>query len=112
MKLLRQVLALLIVTAYVGATLLQAVPTMAAPAAAMTGMMPDQNSQGDQMPCTGMAPHCVTDLGCVFLVSLPAAPDPDFYTATEWSSVTYAGSPQILHGRSIKPALGPPITIA
>src|SRR5665213_868722 len=110
-KLLRQMLALLIVTAYVGATMLQPAPAAAASASAMSGMMQEHDSQRDHMPCKGMVPHCITDLGCVFLVSLPAMPGPAFYTAAEWSPVNYAGSPQMLHGRSIKPALGPPITL-
>ena len=75
MKLLHRILTLLIVTAYVGATTLQVAPTYAANAdmrhTAMGGMMHEQDSPGDKMPCKGMLPGCVTDLGCIFLVSLP-----------------------------------------
>src|SRR5690242_7100618 len=118
-KLLRQILTLLIVTAYIGATLLQAVPGYAATShatsqmnnAAMGGMMHGQDSPGDKMPCKGMVPGCVTDLGCIFLVSLPAL-DVNLFTVTAWSSVIYPDSDQWLHGRTIKPALGPPIPLA
>ena len=44
--------------------------------------------QGDKMPCKGMLPNCVTDIGCIFLVSLPA-PDLTLVTMTAWSSVIY-----------------------
>ena len=114
-NLLRRILALLIVTAYVGATTLQVAPVFAANAdtgsAAMNGMMHEQDGQGEKMPCKGMLPGCVTDLGCIFLVSLPA-PNVALFTVTAWSSVIYAGSSQSLRGRSIQPALGPPISLA
>ena len=114
-KLLRRILALLILTAYVGATMFQVAPTYAANAdmssAAMNGMMHEHDSPGDKMPCKGMLPGCVTDLGCIFLVSLPA-PDLTLATLTAWSSVIYAGSSRSLPGRTIKPALGPPISLA
>jgi hypothetical protein len=58
-----------------------------------------------------MVPGCVTDLGCIFLMSL-AAPDLTLVTVTAWSSVTYPGLDQALRGRTIKPALGPPISLA
>ena len=115
MKLLRRFLALLIVTAYVGATILQIAPTYAANAdmssLAMGGMIHQQDSPGDKMPCKGMLPGCVADLGCIFLLSLPA-PNVTLFTVTSWSSVIYPGSDQSLRGRSIKPALGPPISLA
>ena len=115
MKLLRQILTLLIVTAYVGATMFQVAPIYAANAdvgsTAMTGMMHEQDNPGDKMPCKGMLPGCVTDLGCIFLVSLPT-PNVTLFTVTAWSSVIYPGSDQSLRGRTIKPALGPPISLA
>ena len=114
-KLLRHIVTLLIVTAYIGATTLQAVPGYAAAAhmnhAAMGGMMHDQDNPGEKMPCKGMLPGCVTDLGCIFLVSLPP-PGLTFVTVTAWSSVSYDNPSQGLNGRTIKPALGPPISLA
>jgi hypothetical protein len=114
-KLLRRILTLLIVTAYVGATMLQAAPTYAANAdmssSAMNGMMHEQDSPGDKMPCKGMLPGCMTDLGCIFLLSLPA-PNVTLITVTAWSSVIYDNASEGLRGRSIKPALGPPISLA
>ena len=66
---------------------------------------------GDKMPCKGMLPNCVTDIGCIFLVSVPA-PDLNLFTTTTWSSVIYHNASEALRGRSIKPALGPPISLA
>jgi hypothetical protein len=114
-KLLRQILTLLIVTAYVSAMMLQAGSSFAASTqmhhAAMDGMMHDQESPHDKMPCKGMLPGCITDLGCIFLVSLPA-PDLTIASVTAWLSVTYDNPSQGLRGRTIKPALGPPIRLA
>jgi hypothetical protein len=114
-NLLRRILALLIVTAYVGATLMQVVPTYAAnanmSASSISAMMHEQDGPGHKMPCKDMLPGCVTDLGCIFLVSLPA-PDLRLVTVTAWSSVFYDTASEGLRGRSIKPALGPPIFLA
>ena len=66
---------------------------------------------GDKMPCKGMLPGCITDLGCIFLVSLPAR-DLTLVTMTAWLSVIYDTSSDRLRGRTIKPALGPPISHA
>jgi hypothetical protein len=114
-KLLRQILTLLIVTAYLGATGFQVTPVYAASAdmssGSMNGMMHEQDGPGDKMPCKGMLPNCVTDIGCIFLVSVPA-PDLNLFTTTNWSSVIYDNASEALRGRSIKPALGPPISLA
>jgi len=112
-KLLRQIFTLLIVTAYISATLLHVGPSYDADKhhAAMSCMMHDQKNPDRKMPCKGMLPGCVTDLGCIFLVSLPA-PGLTVVTVTAWSSVSYDNESQGLRGRSIKPALGPPISLA
>jgi len=114
-KLLRQIVTLLVVTAYIGATTLQAVPSYAAAAdmnhAAMGGMMHDQDNPANKMPCKGVLPGCVTDVGCIFFVTLPP-PGLTVLTVTAWSSVSYDNASQGMHGRTIKPALGPPIRFA
>ena len=120
MTLLRRVLILFVVTAYIGAAMLQARPSYAANAgmnhAAMShtdmrGMVHDRDHPGDKSPCKGMLPGCVSDLGCIFLLSLPT-PDLTLVTVTAWSSVSYESASQGLRGRTIKPALGPPIPLA
>src|SRR5438445_12785772 len=113
--LMRGILTLLIVTAYVDATNLQFAPSYASNAdmnqAAMGGMMQDQDDPGDKKPCKGMLPGCVTDLGCIFLLSLPA-PNVTLFTVTAWLSVIYDNASEALPGRTVKPALGPPISLA
>ena len=110
MRLLRRVFALLIVGAYLSATILGAMPMAnAAPAEMGSGMMHQPNATGDNMPCKGKVSGCVTELGCVFMVSLPA-PDLAVLSSIVWSPVVYSGSLDSLHGRTILPALGPPIS--
>ena len=106
-----RILALLLVATYIGATMLVIAPSGSDMSSAIDGMMHEQDGPGDRMPCKGMVPSCVTDLGCVFLISL-AAPDLTLVTVTAWSSVTYPGLDRALHGRTIKPALSPPISLA
>ena len=53
----------------------------------------------------------MTDIGCIFLVSLPT-PDLNLFTVTTWSSVIYDNASDALGGRTVKPALGPPISLA
>jgi hypothetical protein len=89
-KLLRHILALLIVTAYLGATVFQVAPVYAASAdmssGSMNGMTHEQHGQGEKMPCKGMLPNCMTDIGCIFLVSVPSSPGLNLFTTTTWSS--------------------------
>ena len=114
-KLLRRILAVLIVTAYVGATMLQIAPTYAANShmsgSSMAGMMHEPDGQTDKMPCKGMLPNCMTDIGCIFLVSVPTS-NLTLFTTTTWSPVIYGNASEALPGRTIKPALGPPISLA
>ena len=111
-KPIQRLLALLIAAVYLGATVIQAAAMTPVPVASMAdGMMHQPDGSGDPMPCQGKkTPPCVSDFGCVFLISLPALPTLGFFTATEWSLIAYGGNSSSLHGRSIKPALGPPIT--
>jgi hypothetical protein len=105
----RRVFVVLTLIAYVGASVLlpAAAPAMAGDLT--KGMAQHQEAPSDKMPCKHSAPTCITDLGCVFLVGLPTLPDPTLLTLTAWSSVSYPGSPDALQGRSVKPAIGPPM---
>jgi hypothetical protein len=114
-KLLRRILTLFIVTAYMSATMFQVAPTFVANVDAsrssMNGIMHEHDSPGDKMPCKGTLPNCVTDIGCIFLVSLPA-PGLTLVAMTAWSSVIYDNTSEASRGRTIKPALSPPIFLA
>jgi len=110
---LLRVIALLILTAYASAATIQLAPLAQAMSGDMTtGMAHQQEAPTDRMPCKSTPSPCVGDLGCIFLVGLPAIPDPTLLTLTAWSMVHYRGSPHTLHGRSVKPAIGPPISRA
>ena len=111
MRLLRQVLTILVVSAYLGATMLAVAPRANAAPIPMNGMMHEQDGAADKMPCQGKVPRCTTEIGCIFLVSLPV-PQLTFATMIVWSLVRYSVSSEFLDGRSIKPALGPPISRA
>jgi hypothetical protein len=109
-KSLYRILALLVVAAYIGATMLH-VANADMSGSSMNGMTHEQDGPGDKMPCKGMPPNCVTDIGCILLVSVPT-PDLNLFTKTSWSSVIYDNASKALRGRTIKPALGPPISPA
>src|SRR5882762_8352775 len=110
---LRRVLALLILTAYASVATIQLAPLAQAMSGDVgTGMAHPQEGPTHRMPCKSTPPLCVTDLGCIFLVGLPSMPDPTLLTLTAWSMVHYLGSPHALHGRTVKPAIGPPISRA
>lgn len=110
---LRRVIVLLILTAYLSAVSGQHMPIASAMAGDMgTGIAHHEKGPNDKMPCKGTPQPCVADLGCVFLVSLPAISNPALLTLTAWASVLYSGTPDALAGRSVKPPLGPPIALA
>jgi hypothetical protein len=105
---LRQIISILLLAAYLSATIFAPV-AYAAPSEMSGGMMMKQDGNSDQtpMPCKGMKTGCVTEIGCIFMVSLPA-PDLTAIAAIDWLPVTYTVSSEFLDGRSTKPALDPP----
>jgi hypothetical protein len=108
--LFRQILSMLLVAAYLSATILVTAPAAyAAPTDMPGGMMMKQGGANDQkpMPCKGMKIGCVTELGCMFMMSLQA-PDLTLTAMIDWLPVTYTVSSEFLDGRTTKPALGPP----
>ena len=118
-RLLRQIFSVLLVLAYVSATIVAVAPAAQRRAGhgqwcgerhddaqdnGMDGTMP--------MPCKSMKPGgCVTDAGCIFMVSLPA-PHLDLGTPLVWAFVKFPMVTESVPGHSIKPLLGPPITRA
>jgi hypothetical protein len=109
-NLLRRLLVLLIVAAYIGATSMAPMAYAGAPDM-NSSMMHDQDGHSQKMPCNGMKHGCFSELGCIFLLSVPT-PDIRLFTTRAWSSVTYNNTSEALRGRSIEPALGPPISHA
>ena len=107
-RLLRQIFSVFLMVAYVSATIVMAAPMAQAAPREMSGIT---MTAGDTMPMPchkTMKPRCVTELGCVFMVSLPAA-NPNVATVIGRSTVTYAVVAEFPPENSIEPALGPPI---
>ena len=116
LRLLRQIFSVLLVVAYVSATVIAIAPAAkAAPGAMASGMTMQADQMGgmDDMPCKSknMKSNCVTDAGCIFMLSLPA-PHFDVGTPLAWAFVTFSMAAESVPGHSIKPLLGPPISRA
>ena len=115
-RLLRQIFSTLLVVAYLSATIVavapaaKAAPVMANGVASTMTMPTDDGMDGKMpMPCKSMKPGgCVTDAGCIFMVSLPAT-HLDFGTPLVWAFVKFPMITESVPGHSIKPLLGPPI---
>jgi hypothetical protein len=116
--LLHRLTIALTIAAFVGGMTLQLLPPKAALAANGTApvsgdclhmaMPPHDAGVGHTMPCKGMDPECVKQMGCLGTPSLPLRFGASFVPFA-YGKVAY-WSPAILRdGRSIKPDLFPPI---
>lgn len=110
--LLRRVLMLVVLGAFLCVGLGQPVPSLdAAPTGDMAGMsvvMDMGDGSTMPMPCKGKIPNCYSSMGCIFMVAFPPGYTP---TATQlvWSRVVYPGTVTWHAGLSLEPDLGPPI---
>ena len=99
MRLLRQIFSVLLVVVYVSATIITVAPVANAAPQGMSGGMTMKTGDASgkmPMPCSkNMKPGCVTELGCMFMVSLPVA-NPGIATVIGWSTVTYTVSAEFL----------------
>jgi hypothetical protein len=118
LRLLRQIFSVLLVVAYVSATIFAVAPAAKAEPAMAGGMahammMPVDNGMDGKMPmpCKSMKQGCVTDAGCIFMLSLPT-PHLAIGTTLTWAFVTFPMAAETVPGHSIKPLLGPPISRA
>jgi hypothetical protein len=117
LRLLRQIFSVLLVVAYVSAMVIAIAPAAkAAPGAMASGMTMQADQMGggmDDMPCKSktMKSNCVTDAGCIFMLSLPA-PHVNVGTPLAWVFVTFSIAAESVPGHSITPLLGPPISRA
>ncbi|MFC7693679.1 hypothetical protein ACFQY5_33250 [Paeniroseomonas aquatica] len=110
MRLLRQIVFLVTLGAFLTAGVTQAVPRAVAPPPSMAMMTMDIASTGTQVPCQEKIPDCMLDLGCIFMVGLPL-PSMSAVTQLSLSSVTYWMTSVVHTGLSRKPALNPPISL-
>jgi len=113
-RLIRLLFAVLVGTALIGAPAVQA--AIAMPCETVVTSAPNHPLSSGQTPapapapCKGVMPGCADMLGCAITAGLPPR-----ITATAhkifWTSITYKAVADWLEGLSIKPYLGPPITI-
>jgi hypothetical protein len=113
-RVIRQLLAIAIAILLVGAPTVQATITMPCDTV-VTGAPDHQLSTGSTptqipVPCKGMMPGCADMLGCAVTAGLPAHVTGAAHMLI-WSSVAYQAVVSWHEGLSIKPYLGPPITI-
>ena len=113
-RVIRQLFAIVIATMLVGVPAVQATVTVPCDAVVTSasdhhlssGSAPTQTS----VPCKGMMPGCTDMCGCAVTAGLPA-----HVTGTAhkliWTSVAYRTVFGWHEGLSLKPYLGPPVTI-
>lgn len=114
---LHRLVVLFTVVAFVGGMTLQLMPPKEAFAASraavpdcphMAAMQTKTMGSAPAMPCKGIDPECVKQMGCLGTVSLPLPqPSPPAFFA--YHKVAWWLPDSIPNGRSIKPALLPPI---
>jgi len=117
-RLARLVVTAITICAFLGAGLMQNVPSAQADTARMA-MMADQGGDAAPMPCHGAqkptpckdkVPGCMTDLGCLFVVALPA-PHTRVAERLAWGPVKYWATDNLTEGVTPQPYLGPPIRL-
>ena len=107
-RLTSHVILVITLGAFLGAGMMQgAWPVQAAASPVMT--MVTQPDGDARMPCEGMAPTCVTDLGCIFMIGLPTVSLAPTMTRLCWKRIRYGDLAQIAGGLTPKPALDPPM---
>ena len=94
--------------AFLGASVAQGMwPAQTGAAPGVTTMV---QTDGDApIPCKGMTPACMTDLGCVFMIGLPSVSPTLTMTRLSRQHVRYDKLAQSADGLTPKPALDPPI---
>jgi len=103
---IRRIGMVVVLGAFLGAGFVQAIPPAMQMSSDMT--MVDHDSGDKPMPCKGMVPVCMTDIGCIFMVGLPVS-HTAIATVLSWSRVDYGAFTQQGEGLSHQPDLGPPI---
>ena len=104
----RRIVLVITLGAFLSAGLVQAAwPVQAAASHDMTMMA--QAGSDAPIPCKGMTPACMTDLGCIFMIGMPTVSPGLSITRLYWSRVSYSELSERVDGLSKKPALDPPI---
>jgi hypothetical protein len=110
LRLFRRVIVFLTVAAYLAVAGLM--PGMAGTAADVDKAAHFAGSGMDgPLPCEERIGGCFTAAGCIFLTGVPARLM-GFAIPTAWSSIAFHPVVPVLHGRTLAPALDPPISHA
>ena len=108
-RLFQRVVWVITLGAFFGAGMMQpAWSNYAAPSSPAMAMM-SQADDAAPMPCKGMAPACMTDLGCIVMIGMPTVPSVLTATRLSWSRVRYDYLSKSADSLARKPALDPPI---
>jgi hypothetical protein len=112
---LRRLFAILIAVAFFNATMMQGMPAVAMPAhtdTAMTMAATDGAPASQPMPCKGVMPSCMIDIGCIFVIGI-LTPVSRLAVYLSWAPISYpwpAGEASV--GRDRAPDLRPPIRLS
>ena len=113
---LRRLFAILFAVAFFSASMLQVMPAVAVPAGMdmktdMAMVAHDGNPDSAPMPCKGMTPACMTDLGCIFMIGV-TVPTPQLVVHRARYPVSYHWpSIEMADGSIRAPDLRPPIRL-
>jgi hypothetical protein len=114
LRTLRQLLLVLIAFAVAGAPMAHAAQSQYGSPMAMAGMpcdmMMDAGHAKPQMPCKGLTPECVKQMGCITDIALPARLVGS-ETVVDFSTVDYWTASSTLAGLVRGPEPFPPRTI-
>jgi hypothetical protein len=111
---LRRLFAILFAVAFFNATMMQGMSAVAMPAhtdMSMTMAANDGAPPSQPMPCRGMMPSCMIDIGCIFVIGIPAPP-PRLVVHLTWAPVSYPWpAVEASDGGARAPDLRPPIRL-
>jgi hypothetical protein len=117
-RLARLVIAAVTIVAFLGVGLMQNLPSAQADTASMAMMaapcgdaapIPCHDTQ-KPVPCKDKVPGCMSDLGCIFVVGIPAR-SMRVAERLAWARVAYWAEDSLAEGVTPEPYLGPPIRI-
>ena len=113
--LLRRLFAILCAVASLSASMARIMPATAMPAhmAMAMPMAADGGGPDNQpVPCKGMSPACMIDLGCIFMIGVPAPGPGPLVVHLGWEPVSYRlSADKTPVGRIRAPDLRPPIRL-
>src|SRR5258708_31043846 len=108
----RRLFAILFAVAFFGASTLRIMPAVAMPAGMdMTMATHDGAPDTTPIPCKGMAPDCMSDGSCIFMIGVPV-PTASMVVGLALAPVTWHWWPvEVATGRARAPELRPPIRL-